>query len=262
MENAGIDSPLLDAQVILSYILKTERYKLLTESNKNLSKFDYLKLRKLIGKRVKGEPIAYIIGKKEFYSIDFTITKDVLIPRPETERIVDIAIKNAKNNGTILDIGTGSGAIAVALKKNRPDCTIYACDISKKAIKIARHNAYKNLGKNAVIFNKSNLFQTYGGMKFDMILSNPPYLIEAEKYRLQKEILSEPAKALFSNDNGKEIITKLISESKNYLNADGFLIFEFGNDQDIYIKKIATKHGFTVSIVNDYTDFPRYAVLQ
>lgn len=261
-EKAGINSPMLDAEILVAHILKTERYKLLIDSDKKLSGFDFFLLRKLIRRRVIGEPIAYITGRKEFYSIDLIITKDVLIPRPETEHIVDIAIKKAGKNSKVLDIGTGSGAIAIALKKNRPDLTIHACDISKKALKVARRNSEKNLSKDAVIFNKSNLFQAYSRTKFDMIISNPPYLGEYEKNTLQKEISFEPEKALFTNNSGKEVINRIISESKEYMNNNGLLILEFGNYQDTFIKSNASKYGFSVTILNDYTDFPRYAVLQ
>ena len=261
-EKTGIDSSTLDAQIILAYILKTEKHKLLTESERKLSRINFCRLRKLIKRRVKGEPVAYITGRKEFYSINFSVTKDVLIPRPETERIVDLAAANAKMNGSVLDIGTGSGAIAVSLKKNRPDLTIHACDISVKALKIAKRNAEMNLGRKAVLFKKSNLFSAYKEMKFDMILSNPPYLRESDKNTLQKEIFFEPVKALFTNDDGLKIITCIIKESKIFLNNSGILILEFGNKQETRIKKIASNYGFSASIIRDYTDFPRYALLQ
>ncbi|MBN2039569.1 MAG: peptide chain release factor N(5)-glutamine methyltransferase [Spirochaetes bacterium] len=260
-ENAGITTPVLDAQILLSQILQSERYKLLTNPGKKISAFNLISFNKFINRRLKGEPIAYITGKKEFYSIDFKITKDVLIPRPDTERIVEYAEINALTGSKVLDIGTGSGAIAIALKKTRPDLTVFACDISKKALKVARQNAENIIGNNAVAFVKSDLFQAYKGMKFDMILSNPPYLNRSEKDTFQKEIFFEPGKALYANNKGREILLKIISETKNYLNRRGSLILEFGNNQDEYVRDTGLKYGFKVTILKDYTEFPRYAVL-
>jgi release factor glutamine methyltransferase len=260
-KNAGIESPELDANVLLAYILNIEKYKLLIYAHKILSKNEISQLNAFTERRIKGEPVAYITGKKEFYSIEFLVTKDVLIPRPETEQLVDLAIYHAKNNSSVLDIGTGSGAIAIALKKNRPDLTIYACDISNRALTIAKKNAQIILGDNSIKFSKSNLFESYKGKNFDLILSNPPYVDIALKNSIQKEILFEPEIAVFAEDHGNEILKRIISGAEKFLNSSGFLIIEIGG-QDNLIRTIGSENNYSVSILKDYANMPRIALLQ
>ena len=262
LKNAGIESAAIDARVLLAYILKIDKIKLITNNQKLLSSKDISKLQKTVKRRITGEPVAYITGIKEFYSIDFKVTKDVLIPRPETELLVDMAIFYAKKDASVLDVGTGSGAIAIAFKKHRPDCIVYACDISEKALNVAKENAKKISGCNDIIFCKSNLFQSYKSKKFDLILANPPYVDIEQKQNLQKEVLFEPEKALFSKDHGKEIIKKIISKAEKYLNKDGILILEIGYDQGHFTKITGKEFNYSVSILKDYSDFPRLAILQ
>jgi release factor glutamine methyltransferase len=260
LKKAGIESPELDANVLLAHILNIEKYKLIIDSQEDMSKSNISKLNTFIKRRIKGEPIAYITGRKEFYSIEFFVTKDVLIPRPETEQLVDLAIYYAKKNSSVLDVGTGSGAIAVALKKNRSDLIIHACDISQKALEIAKKNARRILDNNAIIFSKSNLFQAFEGKKFDLILSNPPYLNISIKNTLQKDILFEPENALFADNHGNGIIKRIVSEADIFLNNDGLLIIEIG-DQD-FIQAIGSENNYSVSIFKDYANMPRIALLQ
>lgn len=262
LKNAGIESAVIDARVLLSYLLKIDEIKLITDNQKLLSNKDILKLQKIVKRRITGEPLAYITGIKEFYSIEFKVTKNVLIPRPETEQLVDMAINYAKKGASVLDVGTGSGAIAIAFKKNRPDCIVYACDISQKALNIAKENAQKIPGCNDIIFSKSNLFQSYKSKKFDLILANPPYVDIEQKQNLQKEVLFEPGKALFSKDHGKEIIKKIISKAEKYLNIDGILMLEIGYDQEFFTKTTGKEFNYFVSILKDFSDFPRLAILQ
>ncbi len=259
--NAGIDSPELDAQILLAFILHTEKYKLLIDYDKEVSKNNIKKLDSLAERRIKSEPIAYITGKKEFYSLEFIITKDVLIPRPETEQLVDLAVSLAEKKSNILDVGTGSGAIAVALKKNRPDLVVHACDISTRALRIAKLNAQKILGDDSIFFLKSDLFSAYRNNTFDLILSNPPYLCSVNKTSIQKEILFEPEYALFAGEQGKEIIERMITGAGEYLKRNGLLILEFGSGQESYLQNIAGKN-YSVKIHKDYADLPRIAVLQ
>ncbi len=258
---AGIESPELDASVLLAHILNVEKYKLLTDADKTLSKNDLSLLNKFIKRRIKGEPVAYITGKKEFYSIDFIVTKDVLIPRPETEQLVDLAIFHAKKGAFVLDVGTGSGAIAIALKKNRPDLKIYACDISEKALKIAWKNAHSILGIKSIKFYKSDLFESFKGKKFDLILSNPPYVDIALKNSIQKEILFEPGIAVFAENNGNKILEKIIKNAEKFLKRSGLMIIEIGG-QDGFIRSVGSENGYSVSILKDYANLPRIALLK
>ncbi|MBN2401128.1 MAG: peptide chain release factor N(5)-glutamine methyltransferase [Spirochaetes bacterium] len=260
-KNANIESYGLDARVLLAHILNIEQYRLILDNQKDLSEKDIIKLNDFTKRRVKGEPIAYITGKKEFYSIELDITKDVLIPRPETEQLVDLAIFYARKHSTVLDIGTGSGAIAIALKKNRPDLIVYACDISYKALEIAKKNAGSILGDNSIYFFKSDLFHAFKGKKFNLILSNPPYLDIASIGSLQKEILFEPKNALFADAHGNETIRRIICRADEFLSNNGFLIIEIG-DQYNFIQEICAQNNYSVSILKDYANLPRIAVLQ
>jgi release factor glutamine methyltransferase len=260
LKSSGVESPELDARVLLAHILNIEKYKLIINAEEKLSKNDISKLNAFVKRRIKGEPIAYITGKKEFYSIEFSVTRDVLIPRPETEQIVDLAIFYAKNNSSVLDIGTGSGAIAIALKKNRPDLSVHACDTSGKALKIAKKNARMILGNNLIKFYKSDLFHAFEGKKFDLILSNPPYLDITFKNTLQKDILFEPENALFADDHGNGTLRRILTEADKFLSIHGLIIIEIG-DQDL-IQTIGPENNYSVSILKDYANIPRIAILQ
>ncbi len=262
LRNADIELPDLEAQILLANILNIKKYKLLIDNEKALPDSNIKRINRFIKRRIKGEPIAYITGKKEFFSIEFNVTKDVLIPRPETEQLVELAVLNAKANSSILDIGTGSGAIAIAIKKQRPDLDIYACDKSAKALKVANENAIRILGDNSVIFSKSDLFKAYKGKKFDLILSNPPYLNKADRNILKKDILFEPKLALFARDKGQVVMKRIITEAKQYLNNHGMLIIEIAPEHKKYIKTISTVNNYSVRILNDLALLPRVAILK
>jgi release factor glutamine methyltransferase len=260
-KDCGIESPDLDARILLAHVLKIDKHRLIIDGDKNLSPGKTKKYYALAGRRLKNEPVAYITGKKEFYSLDFLVTKDVLIPRPETEQIVELAISIAGENDTVLDVGTGSGAIAIALKKNRPDLNVFACDISAGSLKIAKKNAHIIIGDNSILFSRSDLFSAYKDNKFDLIVSNPPYLNAAEKISFQKELLYEPASALFAAGCGTDIIKKLLLESPDYLKSNGALILEFGAGQESFLQNIAEKY-YSVKIYKDFANLPRIALLQ
>ena len=260
-KDAGIELPELDAYVLLTHLLKTEKYRLITDSHKLLSRSDISELNSFTKRRINGEPVAYITGRKEFYSIEFHVTKDVLIPRPETEQLVDLAIFYAKKDSSVLDIGTGSGAIAIALKKNRPDLSIYASDISDKALAVAKNNARTILGNQSVTFLQSDLFHAFLRTKFDIILTNPPYIDPASKESLQKELFFEPEISLFAGEQGNAVIRRIISEADGFLNKDGLLIMEIGG-QDSFIRTFGNENDYSVSILKDYANLPRIALLQ
>lgn len=261
-KSAGIQNPKLDAEVIISFILNTERFRLLVNNERILSKKEKSLVKRFAQKRIKGEPIAYIIGKKEFYSLEFAVNRDVLIPRPETELLVDLAIFYAKRNDIVLDLGTGSGAIAIALKHNRMDLSVYASDISEKALRIAELNGKNILGANQIDFIKSDLFQAFNNIKFNLIVTNPPYLDYSVKDTLQKEIGYEPESALFAPDKGIGIVRSIIIEASDYLKSDGILLIEISPEISDHIKGIGREKGFSTSILNDYSGSARVAILQ
>ncbi|NLV66305.1 MAG: peptide chain release factor N(5)-glutamine methyltransferase [Spirochaetes bacterium] len=262
LEKKGITSSRLDAEVITARTLGIERYRLITDSNRELSGKEITDLEKLICRRLEFEPVAYITGVKEFYAIEFIVTKDVLIPRPETELLVDMAIYWAPMHGAVLDLCAGSGAIAVALKKSRPDLALTAADISGLALEIAKENSEKILGHEKITFLHGDLFSPVKGKVFDLIVSNPPYVDIELKGTLQKELEYEPANALYCEDGGRGVIARIIEGAGVHLADDGVLLLEIGSDQRAFVEEHGAAHGYSVSILNDYAGFPRVATLK
>ena len=260
--DAGIESARLDCEVLLSHALNVEKYKLITDGNRDLTSDEIKKIERLVKRRCNFEPVAYITGSKEFYSLDFIVNKHVLIPRPETELLVDMAIYWAGMNASVLDLCTGSGAVAVALKHSRRDLDVVASDISAEALKVARKNSLSINGKAEIKFYRGNLFEPFKGKKFDVIISNPPYVGSDEADSLKKDLFFEPEIALFAPENGRAIIEKIIVESVDYLNEKGTLLLEMGNNQDSFVTKLGEQKGYTVSILNDYSGLPRVATLK
>jgi len=262
LKDGGIENPSLDAEILITSVLEIERYKIVSDRDRVLIEDEIHKIEKYALRRLKFEPVAYITGVKEFYSIEFEVNKDVLIPRPETELLVDMAIYWGQNGARVLDLCTGSGAIAVVLKHSRPDLDVYASDISEKALKVAKKNAAEILGSKKINFVHGDLFVPFDGEKFNLIVSNPPYVAADLQGKLQKEIDFEPAIALFAENKGTDIIKKIIEESVNHLEDNGILLLEIGSDQHDFIHAAGEKSGFTVSILNDYSGFPRVATLK
>lgn len=261
-KEGNIISAVLDAEILISSVLEIERYRLITDRDRLLTKEEIHSIEKLASRRLKFEPVAYITGIKEFYSLEFIVNKDVLIPRPETELLVDMAIYWGGQGGRILDLCTGSGAIAVVLKHSRPDLDVYASDISDKALKVARKNALRILGKQKVNFIQGDLFAPFKNEKFNLIVSNPPYIDNMLKGKLQREIDYEPEIALFTGNQGKTIIEKIIEESADHLEENGILILEIGSDQQAFVQHKGESSGFKVSVLNDYAGFPRVVTLK
>lgn len=207
----------------------------------------------------KGYPIQYLIGYVDFYGFNIKVNKNVLIPRPETEFLVEKVINFTKKfkfgSPTILDLCTGSASIAVALKKNIKS-KVYASDISKKALKVAKENSISN--NVEITFIKSNLFKNIKNIKFDIIVSNPPYVSTKEK--LSSEVLKEPHKALFSGKNGLRHITKILKDAKNYMKDKSFLALEINSFSEKEIKKIIKKYykNIEYSFEKDLTGKTRY----
>ncbi len=186
-------------------------------------------LRALYARRQAGEPIAYITGEREFYSLEFTVTPDVLIPRPETELLVDLALERLPQGGRLLDIGTGSGAIAVAVAHARPDASVSACDISQAALQVARGNAARH--GTQIEFRHSDVLDAYAGERFDIIVSNPPYIAEQDAHLGQGDVRFEPRLALTSGADGLGLIRRIAGDARTHLHAGGWLLFEHGHDQ-------------------------------
>lgn len=238
LENAGIETPRLDAMILLETALGKERSFLITNSERSISEKDSASFEKMMARRIKREPISQIVGKKEFYGRDFRVSKDVLTPRPETELIVDAALKryNKSSEINILDLGTGSGCILLTLLAELPLAHGTGVDKSKSALAIAGKNAY-DLKIERVEFVNSDWCQNLKPQrKFSLIVSNPPYIPKREQDGLDEELNYEPETALFGGDDGLECYRQLASEISK-LTFD-YAILEIGINQETEIEKI------------------------
>ena len=235
----NIDSHILDSELLLCFALKSSREKILINLNTNIKKKNFDKFKKLLSRREKKEPMAYIIKKKEFWRNNFFVNNDVLIPRPETELIVEEVLKNIYPNTTrsLLEIGTGSGCIVISIIKERLNCIATATDVSKKALNIAKFNAKMHHLTNKIKFINIDIDKIKYN-KYDFIISNPPYIKKFNLRRLDESIKSfEPHLALEAGIDGLRVIKKIIIKSKNLLKKNGKLIFEIGEHQSIIVKK-------------------------
>ena len=249
-----ISSHILDSEILLSKTLNISRENILVNLDKKISKKNITIFEKYIKRRSKNEPIAYILGEKEFWSKKFKINKGALIPRPETELLVDKLIEMYKEKKiTILDIGTGSGCIILSLLSSLKKSTGVGVDISKKAIFIAKNNALRhNLSSRVSFYNKP--LESVFGRKFDLIVSNPPYIERKHIKNLSEDIKNyEPRMALDGGNDGLDLIKKVIYKSKNILKIKGMLALEIGNEQIKKVSKILTDNNFRVKyVVKDY----------
>lgn len=253
LRSKKIVSHRIDSEVILSYILKISREKLLIKEdkicNENITKF-----RSLISKRLKQEPIAYIIGRKEFRSEDFFVDKKSLIPRPETELLIDPIVKIFKNkNLFFLDIGVGSGCIIFSILKELNHSKGIGIDICKKAVLNAKINLNRfNLKNRVKLLNKS--VDQVLNKKFDLVVSNPPYIAKREINRLANDIRKfEPKVALDGGNDGLDVIKKVIYKSKEILKVKGILALEIGRGQYFSVARVLRENNFRqIRIVKDY----------
>jgi release factor glutamine methyltransferase len=222
-------TPRLDAEVLLSHILKKDRVALYMYFDQPLQAGELAAYRELIKRRLAGEPVAYLVGKKEFHSLELIVDARVLVPRPDSEATVELALECLGDKPTprIVDIGTGSGAIALALKKERPDSTVIAVDKSPEAAEVARQNATRlGLAVEVVV---GEFIAPEGA--FDLIVSNPPYIPTGEIATLSAEVRREPRLALDGGADGLEVIRKLIELSRGRLQSGGALVIEVGAGQ-------------------------------
>lgn len=215
---------------------------------------------RLIGKRKRGVPLSYLTGIKEFWSMSLGVTPSVLVPRPETEVIVEKVLElSSRDRETILDVGTGSGNIAIALAKELPSARIVAADISERALRVARRNAVLHkVGR--IEFLKSDLFGAFrgAGARFDFILSNPPYVSRAEWERLPAEIREfEPRRALLAGDSGLEMISRLVRRAGSFLRPGGYLIFEIGEGQRDRVLSLFSRRWTEIETAWDLAGKPR-----
>lgn len=263
--NHKIDEPHLESEVLLAHALGIKRIQIYTMHDRVLSDEELAAFKKLILRRIKREPTAYIIGYRPFMSLDFDVTRDVLIPRPETEVLVEKAIDLIKENNSapasVLDIGTGSGAIAVSIAKYCPAANIVATDISQPALEVAASNAKKHGVAERTGFLQGDLFSPIEkNQKFDIIVSNPPYISSSELEKLQPEITKyEPVRALDGGPDGLAYYRKIASMAHDYLTEKGHLLLETGMGQaDSVIEMLRAASAYSsISKVRDLSGIDR-----
>lgn len=238
LKSNNVESPKLKARLLLQYVLDKPRQYIIVYDNKEINKQQQWQYFVNIEKLTKGIPLQHITHRQEFMKMDFFVDENVLIPRPDTEILVEEVIKIAQkyNSPRILDLCTGSGAIAISLKKFVPNADITAVDISEKALEIAQKNAEKLEAK--INFVKSNLFDKLDNKKFDIIVSNPPYIRKDEIKKLSEEVQKEPKIALDGGEDGLDFYRIIAEQAINYLKTGSFLCFEIGYNQKNDVIKI------------------------
>jgi release factor glutamine methyltransferase len=261
----GIPGPRFDAEILMAHLLSIPRIKLYTDFERPLSKDELSGLKDLIRRRIHHEPIAYILGHKEFYTSDFSVNPSVLIPRPETELIVDELrrLRHPEDEFTLLDIGTGSGCLAISAKKIFPKALVTATDISDEALEVAKKNGTAILGsETAISFLQSDLFGSLEPSVFDVILCNPPYIPERTRESLAQEVKDhEPSIALFGGEDGMEIYRRIFSQLNQWLATNGIFICETGVETLEPVKSLAVSHGFTFRSIRDLQGMERHLVI-
>jgi release factor glutamine methyltransferase len=225
----GLPTARLDAEVLLAYVLSMDRVGLYTHFDQPLQAEELTRYRELIKRRLAGEPVAYLVGRREFRSLDMRVDKRVLVPRPETETLVEVALEKLGETPRIADLGTGSGAIALALKQARPQATVVAVDVSPDAAEVARANA-ERLGL-AVEIRVGDLLGPLAGETFDLIAANLPYIPSGEIPTLPVEVRNEPLLALDGGPDGLALIRRVIAGTPALLAPDGWLVLEVAAGQ-------------------------------
>ncbi len=241
LRSNGLSTPRLDAEVLLAACLTCDRLSLYTNRSDPVADEKAADFKSWVTRRAWGEPVAYIVGGKEFWSLDFSVDSNVLIPRPDTEVLVEevlrISAEYADKDGvTLLDVGTGSGAISVAVAHERRNLTVLAIDSSLHAVKVARKNALRHNVLEKIFFVCGNMLESISG-KFDIVVSNPPYISDGEYDTLSREVRDyEPPGALISGPEGTEFHRHLIRGAEDILNRGGWLVMEMGAGQRVSIE--------------------------
>ena len=252
----------LEAEILLGYCLQKNRAYLRTWPEIHLNIIVSTQYQQLLLRRQQGEPIAYLTGHKEFWDLRLRVTPAVLIPRPETEHLVELALERIPSDAQwqIADLGTGSGAIALAIAKERPRCQITAIDVSADAIEIARQNAVQNQILN-LSFQIGSWFEALTNKRFDVIAANPPYIAENDPHLHQGDLRFEPSRALSAKANGLEDLRHIVSHAPRYLIGPGWLLLEHGYQQGDAVTTLLKEHGFSqVRCHADYAQLERVSL--
>jgi release factor glutamine methyltransferase len=269
LRKAGVPEERREAGSLLMHVLGRDRTYILAHAEDQLTDKQVEAYRESLDARASGKPLQYITGRQEFFGLEFEVTSDVLIPRPETELLIEAALSIISPNKTpfICDVGTGSGCIAITLLHRLPQASGIALDISEAALAVAERNANRHEVRERLSFLASDCFSGLGpefGNRFDLIVSNPPYVAERAVDGLQREVRDfEPRIALTAGEDGLSIIRRLLGEARNYLKSGGFLIFEMGFDQHAAVTElIEDDHWQLLEVYDDLQGIPRTVALR
>ena len=255
----GIENPRLNAEHLLAHALGRTRMELYLEFERNLGEAELAPLRELVQRRGEGEPLDHLLGTVEFCGHTFLCDKRALVPRPETEQLVEIVESEIGNRQSkILDVGTGSGVIALTLAKKFPEAQIFAVDVSEDALALARENAARLGLSGRVQFRKSDLLENLDE-RFDLIVANLPYIATQDRHTLSREVLHDPEVALFAGVHGDELVRELIEQAAPRLRPGGMLALEIGLDQsEALLSALAEKKYRDIDSKNDYSGVIRF----
>jgi len=256
------DTARLDAELLLCHVLGQSRTYLYTWPERTLSEEQLQALEPLLARREGGEPVAHILGKREFWTLELAVTADTLIPRPETELLVEAALARIPPDAAwrIADLGTGSGAIALAIASERPACHITAVERSPGALEVAQENA-RHLGMTNVTFCLGSWFEPLSGQRFQLIVSNPPYIPRQDPHLVEGDVRFEPASALVAGEDGLDDIRLLVANAAQYLESSGWLLLEHGYDQGEAVVALMHAAGYDeVELLSDLQGHGRVSV--
>ena len=240
---AALPLDALENRILLCHATGLTRVQLITRAAQPLGTEEAARLEALVARRLAGEPIAYIVGHREFFGLDFAVSEAVLIPRPDTELIVELALERLPPRGRLLDMGTGSGAIAVSVAHSRPDAQVTALDVSEAALAVARRNAANNQAR--VRFLQSDWFGALAAdERFELIASNPPYIPAGDVHLSQGDLRFEPSGALTDHADGLSALRSIVAGSPAHLVAGGWLLMEHGYDQAASVRALLEDAGY------------------
>jgi release factor glutamine methyltransferase len=270
LENHGVESPRLNIELLLAHLLGKRRLDLYMEFERELDEPTLEKLREMVKRRAAGEPLQYITGEAEFCGLKFAVDRRVLIPRPETELLVETVleqlkegVRSQKSEVRIIDLCTGSGCIAVALAKKLDGAEVYATDSSAEALAVARGNAARHGVEKKIRFLQGDLLQVVpDSLRVDVLVSNPPYIASGELAGLPREVRDfEPVQALVAGEDGLKVIRRIVADARHFLLADGILALELGAGQRAAVEPLCAAHGLQVTkVVKDLQGHERVIV--